>query len=180
MAFTKLHGEIIYSSIWGHSDAVRIVWITMLAMADEHGVVAASVSGLARAANVPMDRCREALELFLDQEEDSRDDTTGERIERVPGGWLVLNHANYRDKQTVAQAKTAARVAKHKAKRRREATVIANKVTGGNATPPSEAEAEAEADYLDNQGVPSVLDQSGEGVRTPVPGLDSVGRPLAP
>ena len=88
----------------------------MLAIADMDGVVQASMSGLARCAVVSEDACHDAIEKFLGPDPDSRDGTTGERISKVPGGWLILNHANYRDKRTRAQILTAARVAKHRAR----------------------------------------------------------------
>lgn len=127
--YTKLHSTILDSSVWAESIATRIVWITMLAMADQNGVVQASAGGLARRANVTREECDEALAVFLGPDPDSRDGTTGERIEKVPGGWLVLNHANYRDKQTREQEQTALRVARHRAKQ----SVTCNDVTDGNA-----------------------------------------------
>jgi hypothetical protein len=116
MSFVKLHGSILDSSVWSQPHAVRIVWIAMLAMADENGVVSASVDGLARRAVVTIAECEQALAVFLGPDQHSRDGTTGERIERVPGGWLILNHKDYRDRQTRQQALTAARVARHREK----------------------------------------------------------------
>ena len=113
----------------------------MLAMADEHGIVNASVDGLARRAVVPIEDCEAALSTFMEPDRFSRDGTSGERIETVPGGWLVLNHAQYRDKRTAAQIATAARVKRH---RERTKAVTANKVTADNAKAPSEAEADTE------------------------------------
>jgi hypothetical protein len=132
MGFTKLHATIIHSSIWQESAETRVVWVTMLAMADADGIVRASVGGLAHASNVSRQDCEKALESFLGPDPDSSDGTTGERIEAVPGGWLVLNHANYRDKQTRQQELTAARVRKHRSK----TIVTRNNVTPGNAVPP--------------------------------------------
>lgn len=119
MTFTKLHASIVHSSIWQEADYVRVVWITMLALADEYGVVGASVGGLARAANVSREHCGLALQRLLSPDPDSRDGTTGERIEKVEGGWLVINHGVYRDRQTRAQALAAARVRRHREKRER-------------------------------------------------------------
>lgn len=141
MAFVKLHGTILDSSIWLDDHPTRLLWITMLVMADERGVVQASVGGLAARARITREECEAALAKFLGPDPDSRDQTSGERIERVPGGWLILNHANYRDKQTRQQALTAARVARHREKHRR---ATGNDVAPDNATSPSEAEAEAE------------------------------------
>lgn len=134
MAYTKLHATILDSSVWLEPAHVRLVWITMLAMADQHGVVHASVGGLAHRARVTKEECSDAIARFLGPDPDSRDRTTGERIEEVPGGWLVLNHANYRDRQTREQSLTAARVAKHRAKtkERSDDSVTPRYVTDGN------------------------------------------------
>ena len=126
----------------------------MLAMADEFGVVSASVDGLAHRARVSIEATQDALRRFLGPDEFSRDGTTGERIEEVPGGWLVLNHANYRDKQTRQQALTAARVARHRAKVR----ATRNEVTPDNATSPSEAEAEADLSAAAESGGGEIID----------------------
>jgi len=142
MSFVKLHGTILDSSVWAEPHATRIVWITILAMADQDGVVQASVGGLARRAVVSLEECRRALETFLGPDPDSRDGTTGERLTKVPGGWLVINHAQYRDKRTDAQIATAERVAKHRARKK---IATRNEVTRRNDLPPSEAEADAEA-----------------------------------
>jgi hypothetical protein len=47
VTFTKLFSSITESTVWDEPDRVRLVWITMLAMADKHGRVWASVPGLA-------------------------------------------------------------------------------------------------------------------------------------
>ena len=114
MAFVKIHGELLDSSVWSLPHATRIVWVTMLAMADQNGIVAASVDGLARRAVVTLKECETALKVFLGPDKHSRDGTTGERIEKVPGGWLVLNHAEYRDRRTTMQIATAERVRRHR------------------------------------------------------------------
>lgn len=157
MSFVKLHDTILDSSVWMESVETRIVWITILAMADQNGVVEASVSGLARRANVGRVQCDIALAVLLGPDSDTRDGTTGERIKRVPGGWLVLNHLTYRDRRTTAQIETAKRVAEHRLRQRSAPTDLAavspvvEIVTGNvhsscNGLSPSEAEAEAEAD----------------------------------
>ena len=121
MGFTKLHGTIIHSSIWQESAVTRVVWVTMLAMADANGMVYASVGGLARAANVSREQCQESLDCFLGPDPDTRDETTGERIEKVAGGWFILNHANYRDRQTREQELAADRSRRY---RQRKADVM--------------------------------------------------------
>jgi hypothetical protein len=150
VSFVKLHGSILDSSVWAEPHATRIVWITMLAMADQYGVVQASVSGLARRAVVSVSECRTALDTFLGPDPDSRDGTTGERITKVPGGWLVLNHAQYRDKRTDAQIATAKRVARHRA--RRKQAVTCNVHSPRNDFPRSEAESDPEGEVQQQHG----------------------------
>lgn len=156
MVFTKLHATILDSSVWQEPAHVRLVWITMLAMAGHDGVVQASVGGLAHRARVTREECAQALALFMGPDPDSRDRTTGERIEEVPGGWLVLNHANYRDRQTREQALTAARVARHRA--RKAAGDADRYVTLDNATSPNISAhpqtSRSEAEISDAEGSP--------------------------
>ena len=96
--FTKLFSSILASTIWQENNPTRIVWITMLAMADRDGEVAASIPGLARYANVSLEECEAALASFLAPDKYSRTtDFEGRRIEVIAGGWRLLNHAKYRE-----------------------------------------------------------------------------------
>jgi hypothetical protein len=142
VGFTKLHAVILDSSIWLAPPETRCVWIAMLAMANRDGVVEASVGGLAHRANVSIEACRLALEAFEGPDPDSRDGTTGERIEKVPGGWLILNHANYRDLQTREQKLTAERVRRHREKEGVSALRNAEKRSPASASEIGSAESE--------------------------------------
>lgn len=96
--YTKLFEQILDSTIWCEPDSTRVVWITMLAMADRDGLVLAAVPGLAKRANVALEACEAALERFQQPDKHSRTpDHEGRRIERVQGGWRLLNHAKYRE-----------------------------------------------------------------------------------
>ena len=139
--YTKLHGKIVHSSIWREPNHVRILWVTMLAMADQDGVVESSVGGLADVARLSVEECKEALSVLLSPDPDSSDGTTGERIMRIPLGWLVLNHSMYRDRQTRQQAQTAERVRRHRERKRQGVTL--DEVTSGSA--PKRAPASASA-----------------------------------
>ena len=99
MTFTKLFSSITESTIWCEPSDTRIVWITMLAMADRKGRVFGSVPGLANRSQVPVQAVRDALQSFLSPDIDSRTkDHEGRRIEPLKdgAGWLLLNHAKYR------------------------------------------------------------------------------------
>lgn len=100
--YTKLFGSIIASTIWREKTETKVVWITMLAMANKHGIVEASVPGLADMARVTVTEAQTALEIFSAPDTFSRTkDFEGRRIEAVDGGWVILNHAKYRSKMSL-------------------------------------------------------------------------------
>jgi hypothetical protein len=79
-------------------DPVRIVWVTMMALADKDGIVWASVPGLAQQAKVGLQDCQNAIDLFLQPDSYSRSkESEGRRIEEVDGGWRLLSYGKYRD-----------------------------------------------------------------------------------
>lgn len=95
-SWCPLWSDITTSSIWETPEHVRIVWITLLAMKDEVGFVSASMSGLRRAANLPLERVVEAVGVLESPDPDSRtSDNEGRRIRKVEGGWVVMNHARF-------------------------------------------------------------------------------------
>ena len=146
--FTKLFASITDSTIWQAPNATRIVWITMLAMADQNGYVGASVPGLASRARVTMDDCLAALTTLLSPDEWSRTkDFEGRRIAEADGGWTLLNHAKYRAKLNAVDRREQSRVgmAKIRAERKQELTV--SKVNSGEHRL-TQAEAEAEAETI--------------------------------
>lgn len=162
--YTKLAASILHSSIWSEDDRTRIVWITLLAMANQHGEVLASIPGVARMAGVPIADAETALRRFMSPDPYSRTpDKEGRRIEAIEGGWLLVNHAKYRAafSRDDQKAKTAERVARHRAKAK-PATPEPLHVTLGNAGNASVtqdthiAEAEAEA------SIPPIAPQGGQ------------------
>jgi hypothetical protein len=120
--YTKLFGSIIHSTVWREPNHVRLVWVTMLAMQDRDGVVEASLPGLADAARVTLEECKEALGKLMSPDPYSRSkDHEGRRIAEVDGGWVLLNSDKYRELQSQddRKQKDAARQAR---KRQRDDT----------------------------------------------------------
>lgn len=98
--FTKLFSSITDSTVWDEDSDTRIVWITMLAMADKDGYVGASVTGLAARARVSKDCVLAALEKFMSPDVYSRTkDHEGRRVLEVDRGWQLLNHKAFREKR---------------------------------------------------------------------------------
>lgn len=135
--FTKLFGSLITSTVWSLPDSARVVWITMLALADQDGHVAASVPGLAKVAGVSREACDQALALFLAPDLDSRtQEHEGRRIVAVDGGWSLLNHGKYRDMLSTEDRRSrgAERQARLRERRRNaERNAPSRHVTGSNA-----------------------------------------------
>ena len=104
--FTKLLSSITDSSIWDEDNETRIVWVTLLAMADKDGVVHAAVTGIAHRSRIPIASTERALGRFMAPDKYSRSpDYEGRRIERVEGGFSLLNHARIRENLTEPTAK---------------------------------------------------------------------------
>ncbi len=139
--FTKLFNTIVTSTIWQEDDKTRIVWITMLAIADANGIVGASIPGLASVSNVSVNATRAAVKTLLEPDADSRTkDFAGRRIEEIDGGWRILNYMKYR------------RMLNEEERKEYKAKWIANRRDVDKSRQPStlstqaEAEAEAEGD----------------------------------
>jgi len=109
--YTKLFSSIIHSTVWRAPNHVRLVWVTMMAMADKNGEVEASMPGLADAARVSLDECSAALGILAAPDIHSRSrEHEGRRIRAIDGGWELLNHRKYRDKMSEADLREKNRV----------------------------------------------------------------------
>jgi len=97
--YTPLFSEIVSSSIWNEDNATRIVWITLMAMAEADGTVYGSVAGLAPIARVTIQECEKAIIKLSSPDKHSRSkNDEGRRIRIVDGGWQIINLKKYRDK----------------------------------------------------------------------------------
>jgi hypothetical protein len=109
LSFTKLFSSITESTVWMLDAPTRLVWITLLAMADRKGRVHASVPGLANRARVTVEECQAAIQCFLSPDPWSRTpDREGRRIEPIDGGWFLINHGKHmqlRDEETHREQK---------------------------------------------------------------------------
>ena len=119
--YAKLFSSIIHSTVWREPMHVKVVWITMLAMANRHGEVQASLPGLADAAKVELTQCEDALNRLAAPDAYSRTkEYEGRRIAAMDGGWLIFNYVKHRDSidKEEEREKTRQRVAKHRAKKK--------------------------------------------------------------
>ena len=146
--YTKLFGSILDSTVWQTPGHVRLVWITMLAMADRDGVVEASVPGLAIRAGVERLQADQALALLMAPDPDSRNPAhDGRRVEKVDGGWRLLNYAAYLHKLSAddRREKEAARKRRYRADKAGQSANVPL-VPPGPAPVHTETETETETD----------------------------------
>jgi hypothetical protein len=172
MMYNKLFTKILDSSIWLAPDAARIVWLTFLAAMDEDGVVRfASVANVAHRARVSLEAATGAVRLLESPDADSSDpDNEGRRVERVPGGWVILNAEKYRDLVTrvAIRAQTKERVRRHREKQRNASVTLSS----GSETQ-SRSRSKARSDTEEETVAPSVLVVS-------VPEIDTFRVPACP
>jgi hypothetical protein len=150
-SYTKLFSSILTSTVWCAPHTTRIVWITMLALADKNGEVLGTVPGLARMANVTIPECESALAAFIAPDTYSRSpDEEGRRIEQIKDGWALINHAKYRQMASRDEQKTAAALRQKRWRDRNATSVTRNAALSPNNATVTQtlhiAEAEAEAD----------------------------------
>lgn len=168
--YTKLFNSIVTSTVWQESSDVRVVWVTLLALADKNGEVQASIPGLANLANVSVADCKEAIAALSAPDEYSRTpDNEGRRIQAINGGWELLNYRAYRDKATDADRREQARLRKQRQRAREKQDKCHADVTHGHderdmVTPMSrqisQAEAKANADEYKSPEIPAANRQA--------------------
>lgn len=102
--FAKLFSSITESSLWSEPKEVRLLFVTMLAKADQTGFVEASIPGLARVANLTVEETEAGLECLQSPDTYSKNpDNEGRRVLTVPGGFVLLNYEDYRSRRSTEE-----------------------------------------------------------------------------
>jgi hypothetical protein len=155
-SFTKLFSSITDSSIWAEDHPTVRLWITLLAMADRNGYVGASIPGLAGRARITVPETESALAKFLAPDPYSRSkEFDGRRIEVADRGWVLLNHARYREQRDGEARREWDRNRKREQRGRgRAAADSSGMSTVEVESPPRSAHAEADADSDMGAGAP--------------------------
>lgn len=185
MSYTKLFSHIVTSSIWSEDDQTRILWITMLALADKHGEVMASVPGLSKVAGLSIEATEKGLEKFMSPDPYSRTpDEEGRRVQKIDGGWLIINYAKHRRKASVDEEREKNAERQRRFRERNKVASVNNgespevttesRFSNGAVTVQTdnaEAEAEAEPSPKRRRGVKMLSEES-------VPDLKAAYGPL--
>lgn len=118
--YNKLFTKILDSSIWLAPDPHRLVWITLIAAMDQNGYAQfACAENLASRARVSTDETKAAIASFEAPDPYAPEqEFQGRRIERIEGGWFILNAEKYRNIVTraVANEQSRLRMQRHRAK----------------------------------------------------------------
>ena len=120
--YAKLWSSILVSTVWQEPLHVKVVWITMLALADVRGYVGASVPGLASTAGVTVEQCEDALKRFHEPDTYSRTQTfEGRRIVDADGGWMILSWEKHQHGREVEERRQQNREAQQRFRQARRA-----------------------------------------------------------
>lgn len=104
MPFIKAHSELVSSSVWEEPYHIRIAWTTLMVTCGTNGISPVTEASLYRVANITKEEAEDAIRAFTSPDPKSRTpDNDGRRIERVSGGFRLLNYSKYRDIRTPEQ-----------------------------------------------------------------------------
>jgi hypothetical protein len=100
--YIPLFASTLDSSLWSLDGDCLKVFLTLALKADPEGEVTASLDGLARAAALPIPEVTQHLKRLEGPDEHSKDldrapANGGRRLERIAGGWRVVNIEWYRE-----------------------------------------------------------------------------------
>lgn len=133
--YTKIYGrKLLTSSIWREDTETKIIWITLLAMANEDGIVDCWIPGVSAMSGIDMNKTEEVLTRLTEPDKYSRTTANeGRRIEYTDVNGTncirILNHELYRGFQSKKQAKDAERQRKRRERDKRDMSQVSRDVT---------------------------------------------------
>lgn len=168
--FAKVFESILLSSIWTEPDHVLRLWITFLVRCNRHGYVEGSIPGLARLANISIEKCEDAIARLEAPDPYSKTpDNEGRRIRRHERGWLVLNHAVYRDllgvqDDELSQTPEAVRKRRQRERERQRDNGVTGVTSRDSDTPPSASASASESEEKGEvqEGEPKLMHMEGD------------------
>lgn len=139
--YSKLDCGIIDSSLWEMPHEYLRVWIAMLAKTDATGYVRVAAPAMARLCHLTREEFDRIIDAYCSPDPESRTaDHEGRRLERVEGGWQILNYTKYREGLKQPDS-SAGRMRKLREKKKCDGSTVT--VTVGDAYAEAEAKAEA-------------------------------------
>lgn len=111
--FVKIYGsKLISSSLWDEAPEARLVFLGMLALADQNGIVdTPNERALARMLNLPEEWIAKALAVLMAPDEGSRTDVEeGRRVVRCGTVYRCVNYERYREFRSAKQEADRVRI----------------------------------------------------------------------
>lgn len=159
MGYAKLFSSICESSLWSEPAFVRVLFVSMLAKADSVGFVEASEPGLARVANLSLEETQQALKALESPDAFSKNpDNEGRRITKAPGGWVIINYEDYRNRRDDAERREYMREYM-RAYRKKNVNICKQPLAAVNHSKPELAQAETETEAETTK--PPIVPQGG-------------------
>lgn len=95
--WSPLFSKIVDSSLWREEDLIVKIFLTMLAKKDSDHIVRASAFMIGEWAKKPESETLRALEVLSapDTKRLEQQEYDGRRVQKVDGGWLILNGQFY-------------------------------------------------------------------------------------
>jgi len=175
--YSKLFSSILTSSVWDTDIETRVVWITLLALKDQDGFArVATVEGLARLARVSVEGARKAVEILTSPDPESSDpEHDGRRIERAPGGWVVLNAKKYDDLGSEQHRRETVRVnvANYRARKREMAKCNQSVITCNQVKSHTDTDIDTDIDIEEEGGTRAPAHEAVSETPAPPPRTES-------
>jgi hypothetical protein len=110
--YVKVFGDLILTStVWRESKEVKLLWMTMLFLANRNGLVEATIPGMAHYSGLTITETEDALKVLSEEDKYSRtQELGGKRVVKTPDGWRVVNYILYRDRMTKEERRDYKRV----------------------------------------------------------------------
>lgn len=124
--YVKMFPQMLDSSVARDPD-LRHIWMDLLLLADQDGVIDMPIDAIAQRTRVPEDRIREAIDRLCAPDPDSRTpDYEGRRLlplEGRPWGWRAVNYGVYRELRSESDRRERQRAAseRYRGRKRLEA-----------------------------------------------------------
>jgi hypothetical protein len=98
MNIVGIDKSTLYQPLWQRPTAVRVLWMTLLFLADDDGFIDASLPALAKYSGLTLDQVRESLDVLLGPEPYADDLRAyqGRQISEVDRGWRLNAHERFR------------------------------------------------------------------------------------
>ena len=132
--YAKIFTQILDSSI-SRNPELRHIWIDLLLLADQDGIIDMPIDAIAIRTRLPEERIRWAIDQLTSPDPDSRSPAEEGRrlipLEGRPWGWQVVNYIAYRETRNEGQRRrqNAEAQARRRAKQRAAAEAVTDDAT---------------------------------------------------